>query len=129
MTINGPQQERPECEGEAHQPVASQAERASGWGLEKAARIFRAAGDASRLRLLEELMDGERCVTELADAVGAGLSTVSQQLRILRSEDLVATRREGKHIFYSLADEHITHLITNVLAHAGEGSGQQRDTQ
>jgi DNA-binding transcriptional ArsR family regulator len=88
--------------------------------LERAARIFRAAGDVARLRLLDELRDGERCVTELADVVGAGLSTVSQQLRILRSEDLVVTRREGKHIYYSLSDQHIIGLLDNVLEHACE---------
>lgn len=93
---------------------------ASALALERAARLFRAAGDASRLRLLDELMAGERCVTELAEVTGANLSTVSQQLRTLRSEELVVTRREGKHIFYKLADEHVVELIANVLAHAAE---------
>lgn len=88
--------------------------------LERAARIFRAAGDAARLRLLDELMRGERSVTDLAEVVGAGLSTVSQQLRILRSEDLVTTRREGKRIFYSLSDHHVVELIESALAHAVE---------
>jgi ArsR family transcriptional regulator, lead/cadmium/zinc/bismuth-responsive transcriptional repressor len=94
--------------------------------LERAARIFRAAGDAARLRLLDQLLEGERCVTELADSVGANLSTVSQQLRTLRSEELVLTRREGKHVYYSLADQHVADLITNVLAHAREGGQAMR---
>lgn len=84
------------------------------------ARIFRAAGDAPRLRLLDALMQGERSVSDLAELVGAGLSTVSQQLRVLRSEDLVTTRREGKRIYYSLADHHVTQLIESALAHALE---------
>ncbi len=93
---------------------------ASDAALERAARIFRAAGDASRLRLLDQLLDGERCVTDLAEAMGVGLSTVSQQLRVLRAENLVATRREGKHIYYFLADGHVAEVITNVIAHAKE---------
>lgn len=88
--------------------------------LERAAAIFRAAGDVSRLKLLSRLCDGEWCVTELADAAGVGLSTVSQQLRLLRAERIVARRRAGKHIFYSLADSHVIDLIQSALDHAGE---------
>jgi ArsR family transcriptional regulator, lead/cadmium/zinc/bismuth-responsive transcriptional repressor len=87
--------------------------------LERAAAIFRAAGDVSRLKLLHRLCDGEWCVTELADAAGVGLSTVSQQLRLLRAERIVARRRAGKHIFYSLADAHVIDLIQGAIDHAG----------
>jgi len=89
--------------------------------LDRAAAIFRAAGDLSRLKLLYRLCDGEWCVTELADAAGVGLSTVSQQLRLLRSERIVARRRAGKHIFYSLADSHVSDLIQSAIEHAAEG--------
>ena len=88
--------------------------------LERAAAIFRAAGDVSRLKLLSRLCDGEWCVTELAEAAGVGLSTVSQQLRLLRSERIVARRRAGKHIFYSLADAHVIDLNQSAIEHAGE---------
>ncbi len=88
--------------------------------FERASRLFRAAGDISRLRLLERLSDGEWCVTELATAAQVGLSTVSQQLRVLKAENLVKQRRAGKHIYYSLADEHIASFILNALAHASE---------
>ncbi len=88
--------------------------------LERAAAIFRAAGDVSRLKLLSRLCDGEWCVTELAEAAGVGLSTVSQQLRLLRAERIVARRRAGKHIFYSLADAHVIDLIQSAIEHAGE---------
>ena len=88
--------------------------------LERAAAIFRAAGDISRLKLLHRLSDGEWCVTELAEAAGVGLSTVSQQLRLLRSERIVARRRAGKHIFYSLADAHVSALIQSAIEHAAE---------
>ncbi|MBX3191416.1 MAG: helix-turn-helix transcriptional regulator [Labilithrix sp.] len=88
--------------------------------LERAASIFRAAGDLSRLKLLYRLADGEWCVTELAEAAGVGLSTVSQQLRLLRAERIVARRRAGKHIFYSLADAHVSDLIQSAIEHAAE---------
>ncbi len=91
--------------------------------LERAASIFRAAGDISRLKLLHRLSDGEWCVTELAEAAGVGLSTVSQQLRLLRAERIVARRRAGKHIFYSLADAHVSDLIHSAIEHAAEPHG------
>jgi DNA-binding transcriptional ArsR family regulator len=88
--------------------------------LDRAAAIFRAAGDLARLKLLHRLCDGEWCVTELAEAAGVGLSTVSQQLRLLRAERIVARRRAGKHIFYSLADAHVRDLIQSAIEHASE---------
>ncbi len=90
--------------------------------LERAAAIFRAAGDLSRLKLLYRLCDGEWCVTELAEAAGVGLSTVSQQLRLLRAERIVGRRRAGKHIFYSLADAHVSDLIQSAIEHAAENA-------
>lgn len=75
-------------------------------------------GDVPRLRLLTTLSSGERCVTDLA--VGEGLSTVSQRLRLLRAEGLVRRRRQGKHIFYALSDVHVAELIANALEHADE---------
>jgi DNA-binding transcriptional ArsR family regulator len=94
--------------------------------LERAASIFRAAGDISRLKLLHRLSDGEWCVTELAEAAGVGLSTVSQQLRLLRAERIVARRRAGKHIFYSLADSHVSDLIRSAIDHAAEPHAHER---
>ncbi|MBL8611407.1 MAG: winged helix-turn-helix transcriptional regulator [Myxococcales bacterium] len=88
--------------------------------IERAASIFRAVGDPSRLRLLERLSAGEWCVTELAEAAGTGLSTVSQQLKLLRAERIVTRRRAGKHIYYALADRHILDLVESAIAHADE---------
>jgi ArsR family transcriptional regulator len=87
---------------------------------EKAAGIFRALGDTSRLQMLAMLAEGDLCVTEIADRLGDNLSAVSQRLRLLRSERIVKQRREGKHIFYSLADSHVSEMISNALAHAEE---------
>jgi ArsR family transcriptional regulator len=88
--------------------------------VERAAALFRALGDSARLSLLERLAGGEYCVTELADATGEGLSTISQRLRTLRSERLLRRRRLGKHVYYTLADHHVVDLIQSALAHAAE---------
>jgi ArsR family transcriptional regulator len=88
--------------------------------LERAAQLFRAMGDAPRLRILELLETRELCVTEIVAALQDKFSTVSQRLRILRQEGLIVRRREGNHLFYALADRHVADLIMNALAHARE---------
>lgn len=94
--------------------------------LDRAAGIFRALGEVSRLRLLAILGQGEACVSELAAVEGDDLSTISQRLRVLRSEGLVVRRRRGKHINYSLKDQHIVDLLFNALAHASEAPAEAR---
>jgi ArsR family transcriptional regulator, lead/cadmium/zinc/bismuth-responsive transcriptional repressor len=108
------------CGHEGHRHGERRTAHADAASLEGAARIFRAVADPARLRILEYLDGGEMCVTDLAASSGAGLSTVSQQLRVLRSERLVSRRREGKHIFYALADDHIADLVRSVLDHVNE---------
>lgn len=88
--------------------------------LEAAARFFRAAGDPARLRILMELRAGELCVSELAAQSANELSTVSQRLRVLHAEGLLRKRRDGKHILYRLADEHVQALIESAVSHAEE---------
>jgi len=88
--------------------------------LERASRLFRAIGEPSRLRLLSRLAQGEMCVTELAASERESLSTISQRLRVLRSENIILRRRRGKHINYALADQHVMELVFNALAHATE---------
>ena len=102
-----------------HDPTASPPVCSEGV-LERAAAILRAAGDPGRLRLLELLRPGERCVTELAEFTGDSLSTISARLRVLRGERLLSRRREGKHQYYSLADHHVAELVQGVFEHAAE---------
>ena len=109
----------PQCSPEDH-PEARRIPTVSPEALEAAARLFRAIGDTPRLRLLALLGQGEACVTELAEAEKETLSTISQRLRVLRSEHLVVRKRRGKHINYGLADQHVMDLVFNALAHAGE---------
>ncbi|MBL8947618.1 MAG: helix-turn-helix transcriptional regulator [Myxococcales bacterium] len=88
--------------------------------VERAVRLFRALGDEARLRTLDLLVPGEACVTELAQSTGERVSTVSHRLRLLRAEGLVTRRRDGRHIYYALADHHVLELVENALQHATE---------
>jgi DNA-binding transcriptional ArsR family regulator len=115
-----------DCAPEPHAHRVERAATVSDEAFERAAGLFRAVGDVSRLKLLERLSDGEWCVTELAEAAGTGLSTVSQQLRLLRAERIVKRRRDGKHIYYSLADRHMSELVRSALEHAAE-EGRDED--
>ncbi len=90
--------------------------------LERAAGMLRAGGDPARLRILELLLSGEHQVSEIAELTDAEMSTTSQRLRVLLQEDLVARRRNGRDMFYRLADAHVETLIRNVLDHADPDS-------
>ncbi len=109
----------PDCEDHDH-PKRNERLAHDERTLARAAGFFRAAGEVERLRLLGHLQAGERCVSELAETLGEGMSTISQRLRVLRAEGLVERRRDGKHVYYSLADQHVASLLESALAHAAE---------
>lgn len=88
--------------------------------MERAAALGAALGDTARLRLLEILLDDRHCVSELAEETGASMSAVSQRLKILASAHLVRRTREGKHVYYALADDHVRHILNQVFDHAAE---------
>ena len=111
-------EEIPNCGGDGHQGRTFKVDDSA---CERAASIFRALGDPQRLRLLLILEAGQCCVSELANALGEPLPAISQRLRVLKSERVVRSRREGKHVYYALADEHISRLVTNGVMHAIEG--------
>jgi len=115
------------CEPEEHAGRPPKKAVVSEEAFARTAALFRVVSDVSRLKLLDRLADREWCVTELADAAGVGLSTVSQQLRLLRAEHIGRRRRTGKHIFYSLADRHIIELVANALEHAAEEHALHED--
>lgn len=87
---------------------------------QKAADIFRALGEPTRFKMLALLMEEEMCVTDIANALDDNLPAVSQRLKLLRKDNIVTLRREGKFIYYSLADAHIKMLIQNALEHVSE---------
>lgn len=88
--------------------------------LGRAAALFAAMGDPGRLDVLVCLFHAEHCVSDLAAELEQGLSTISQRLKILRQERLVTRRREGKHIYYALADAHVADLVASALDHVSE---------
>lgn len=87
---------------------------------EQVAEFFRVLGDGTRVRLLMLLADGEKRVSTLSEEVGMSLSAVSHQLRILRGASLIAARREGKAVFYRLADDHVHAILHMTLEHLEE---------
>lgn len=88
--------------------------------LQDAAAMFRALGDAARLRLLVRLSHAEICVTELADLEDEHLTTVSARLRTLYAARLVQRRRDAKHVFYALSDDHVLQMVRGAIDHAAE---------
>ncbi|HEY75213.1 MAG TPA: winged helix-turn-helix transcriptional regulator [Thermoflexia bacterium] len=81
------------------------------------ARTFKALSDPTRVRIISALSHNELCVHELAACLGMSQSAVSHQLRTLREMRLVRRRKEGRHVFYTLDDEHIHHLFHQGLEH------------
>ena len=84
------------------------------------ADVFRLLGDPTRVRLVDALSHGERCVGDLADLVGMTESAVSHQLRLLRAAHLVRVRRSGRLAFYSLDDHHVVGLLHDTRKHVEE---------
>ena len=87
----------------------------------KLAELFSAFSDASRIRLIALLMDGEKSVNALAQGLGMTDSAVSHQLRGLRHMRLVRARKSGRQVFYSLDDDHVSRLFTLGLDHVQHG--------
>jgi DNA-binding transcriptional ArsR family regulator len=81
------------------------------------AEIFRALSDPSRVRILSILLEQEQNVNTLAEAVGISESAVSHHLRGLRQLHIVRARRQGREVFYSLDDDHVTELLQKGLDH------------
>lgn len=84
------------------------------------AELFKTMGDPTRLRIIYALMSQELCVCDLAAVTGASESAVSHQLRLLRQQQLVKYRREGKMLYYSLLDNHVAVLMKQGLEHINE---------
>ncbi|GGN37750.1 ArsR/SmtB family transcription factor [Deinococcus daejeonensis] len=91
--------------------------------VEEASALLKAVADPTRLRLLTALSTGELCVHDLALVAGISESATSHQLRLLRDHRLVTAHRDGRTVFYRLADQHVTLLLTNAIEHARERPG------
>ena len=84
------------------------------------AELFKVFGDSTRIRILYVLFEAEVCVCELAEALHMTQSAISHQLKILKNSKLVKSRREGKSVFYSLADGHVRTIIAQGREHIEE---------
>ena len=84
------------------------------------AEFFRVFGDSTRIRILYVLFEAEVCVCDLAAALNMTQSAISHQLKILKQNRLIKSRREGKSIFYSLADDHVRTIIAQGQEHIEE---------
>lgn len=88
--------------------------------LYELADLFKMFGDSTRIRILYALSESELCVGDIAQILNLGQSTVSHQLRVLKDAKLVRFRREGKIMFYALADEHVRTIISMGMEHVEE---------
>ncbi len=84
------------------------------------AELFAVFGDSTRIRILFVLLRSEVCVCDLSDTLNMTMSAVSHQLRILKANKLVKCRRDGKSVFYSLADDHVRTIIRQGMDHIEE---------
>ena len=81
------------------------------------AEVFKIFGDSTRVKILHALLGGELCVCDIANLLSMTVSAISHQLRILRAAKLVVFRREGKTVFYSLADDHVRTILDMGMEH------------
>lgn len=84
------------------------------------AELFRIFGDSTRIRILYVLFESEMCVCDIAQLLGMSQSAISHQLRCLKQSKLVKYRREGKTVFYSLADGHVRTILNQGMEHVAE---------
>jgi DNA-binding transcriptional ArsR family regulator len=82
--------------------------------------LFKVFSDTTRIKILYSLMPGEKCVADIAEAIGATQSAVSHQLRILKTARLVKFQRDGKNVLYSLSDDHVYTIIAVGMSHMCE---------
>ena len=105
-----------------HEDVVAQVQRSlpEQEQLLRLADLFKVFGDGTRIRILYVLLEAEVCVCDLATLLGMTQSAVSHQLRILKQASLIKARRDGKTVFYSLADDHVRTIIDQGMNHIEE---------
>ncbi|MGI5977495.1 MAG: ArsR/SmtB family transcription factor [Candidatus Limivicinus sp.] len=81
------------------------------------AELFKIFGDSTRIRILFVLFEADVCVCDIASALNMTISAISHQLKILKQSKLVKCRREGRSVFYSLADSHVRTIVSQGMEH------------
>ena len=84
------------------------------------AELFKMFADSTRVKILYALFESELCVCDIAELLGMSQSAISHQLRVIKQAKLIKNRRDGKTIFYSLADEHVKTIIGMAKEHLEE---------
>lgn len=84
------------------------------------AELYKVFGDTTRIKILYSLFDGEKCVTDIADALNMTQSAISHQLRVLKQSHLVRFQKKGKTVIYALDDDHVRKIIEMGLEHIME---------
>lgn len=84
------------------------------------ADMFKMLGDPTRLRIVIATLEAPIAVSDIAERLGLSLSLVSHHLRLLRAARLVTPDRRGKQIFYRIHDQHVAHVISDMIAHVNE---------
>ena len=109
-------------ETETHQDILRQVEQSlpDEDTLYDLTELFRIFGDSTRVRILYVLFESEMCVCDIAELLGMTQSAISHQLRSLKQSRLVKARREGKTVFYSLADGHVRTILDQGMEHVAE---------
>ena len=118
--MNEPLPEEVKCAGDSHE-VHVHALRTV-CTLEDEALVFQALGSPHRLQLMERLLDGEHCVSQLAQELDQKATTISQRLQQLHRARLLTKERRGKHIHYAIADHHVRDLLTTTFDCGGHAA-------
>lgn len=85
--------------------------------VERLASFFKVLGDETRVRIICAVSEKEKCVSEISDELNVSQSAVSHQLKLLKMEGHVKSRRDGKNIYYSIDDEHVLDIIEKAISH------------
>ena len=93
--------------------------------VQASVRLMKGFADETRLKILCLLREGEACVHDIVESLDISQSAVSHQLRVLRDARLVGHRRDGRHVYYRLADAHVREMLDNALSHGAEEDGER----
>lgn len=88
--------------------------------MEDLANLFKMFADVTRVKILSHLSVAEMCVCHLTEALGMNQPAISNQLKVLKEANLIKCRKEGKNVYYSLADDHVRTILSQGLEHVNE---------
>jgi DNA-binding transcriptional ArsR family regulator len=97
-----------------------------GYIFENCVKIAKALGDLTRFRIIRVLSGSEESVSKIAEKLGMTQSAISHQLKILKDNDLVKSKRRGKEVIYSLFDNHVEVILEQIFIHASHSNYEQK---